>query len=110
MTGLLFCVGAVTVVGLAVGHLEVILRILRKCGCTRLLLMCKTTPAEETDDLTAQQKPFRNMPPPVLPLNFKEIPVQTCLKEIKIRMIAMEELLQDAQKKAGEAMTTFAMQ
>lgn len=107
MTGLLFCVGAVTVVGLAIGHLEVILRILRKCGCASLLLTCKTTPVEETEDLSAQQKPFRNMPPPILPLNFKEIPVQACLKEIKVRMIAMEELLQEAQKKAGDAMATF---
>ena len=93
---------------MGLGHLEILLRLLRKCGCSSLICMCIQAPEEEIEEIQdAPPKPFRNMPPPVLPLNFKEIPVLACLKEIKVRMAAMEELLKDAHQKASAALGTF---
>lgn len=93
---------------MGLGHLKIFLRLLRKCGCSSLIYMCIQAPGQESEEIRdAPPKPFRNMPPPVLPLNFKDIPVLACLKEIKVRMAAMEELLEDAQKKASAAIGAF---
>ena len=108
MIGLLICVGSVTLIGLGLGYLELILRILRKCGCGRLLYLCRSKHADDEEhDTDEAPKPFRNMPPPVLPLNFKEMPVQACLKEIKVQMTAMEKMLNQAKHKASTAVTTL---
>jgi hypothetical protein len=109
MIGLLICVGAVTLIGLGLGYLEVIMRILRKCGCGRILYLCRSEHAEEEEEEAPDvaPKPFLNMPPPVLPVNFKEMPVQACLREIKVQMTAMEKMLNQAKNKASTALTTL---
>jgi len=118
MVGLFICVLLLVIVGTAVGYIEVIMRVLQKivqtCGCTQIPGIvtgcCRKRhpePVEEEQTVIRTRKPFMNLAPPVLPLNFSDIPVQACLEEIKEQLAVLERTLNQANQKAGAAIETF---
>ena len=119
MFGLFFCCGGIIIIGFGVGYLEVILRLVRKCGAACCDKTEEATEAEaeaeaETGTETQARKPkhaisneFKNKPPPILPLNFTELPVRACLEEIRERLRCLEETLAHANTKASDAIEQF---
>ena len=135
VVGLLICVGALALVGLGVGYFEIVVRVLRKCcgpvGAEEaeleqleMAVDVRTLPGPAGPSLevgieTAEQAPkalnsqtrlgieFEHKAPPVLPLNFSQIPVRVCLEEIRERLRDVEETLKKANLQAGDAIDLY---